>query len=104
MTARVRLRSRMPGIEYAYKDIKNIKDPITAIVQAPGPMQKYALAKIHSVPLYRIYSLSGRCIGTVGSLSQNKAKSYSNGIYLIRAENSTIGKYSNGVHKVLIAK
>jgi hypothetical protein len=90
------------GIETAYQDIKNIKNPITAIVHAP--MHRNILKNSSSTPSYRIYSLSGRYLSTVGSISQKTIKSYARGIYLIRAETPTGGKYLSGVHKVLITK
>lgn len=92
------------GIEAAYQDIKNIQNPITAIISSPWLMQKTALAKTGSITSYRIYSLSGRYLCTVGSISQKTIKSYAGGIYLIRGENPIEGTYSSGVHKVLIAK
>ena len=90
------------GIETAYLDIKDIRNPITAIRPFK---QKTALPKIGSAPSYRIYSLSGRYIGNAGSLSQKAViSSYAAGIYLIRTENSTGGKNITGMHKILITK
>lgn len=92
------------GIETAYQDIKNLKNPVTAIISAPEQMQKTALTRVNSISLFRIYSLTGRCLGTVGSFSQKALKPNAGGIYLVRAENPAGVKYSSGVHKLLVAK
>jgi hypothetical protein len=95
------------GIEAAYQDIKNFNLVPTcpSAITAPGLIQKTASAISSSASSYRVYSLSGRYLGTVGSLSQKTAKPlYAGGIFLIRPENSTGGHFAGGVRKVLIAK
>jgi hypothetical protein len=95
------------GIEAAYRDIKNFNLVPTCpdAISAPGLIQKTAAAKFGSASSYGVYSLSGRYLGTVGSLSQKTAERlYAVGICLIRPENSTAGNSAGGVRKVLIAK
>ena len=92
------------GIEQAYRDIKNFKIPATEIISTPRLTQKTALAQAGPVSLYRVYSLSGRYLRTVGLISQKAITPHAGGICLIRAENPTGGKYVSGVHKVLITK
>ncbi|MBN1760579.1 MAG: hypothetical protein JW863_19785 [Chitinispirillaceae bacterium] len=95
------------GIEAAYRDIKNFNLAPTcpSAISAPGLIQKTASAISSSASSYRVYSLSGRYLGTVRSLSQKTAKPFcAEGICLIRPENSTAGNFAGGVRKVLIAK
>jgi hypothetical protein len=93
------------GIEAAYRDIKNFIIPTTGIVPAPRLMQKTTAARSGSASSYRVYSLSGRYLGTVGLLSQKMTKSlYAGGICLIRPGNTPVGKYAGAVRRVIIVK
>jgi hypothetical protein len=95
------------GIEAAYRDIKNFNIPIPTEVIPPQPWsaQKAAPAKLGPASSYRVYSLSGRYLCTVKSLSQKSIKSsQAGGMYLIRTENLSEGNYNGGIHKVLIIK
>jgi len=95
------------GIETAYRDIKNFNLVPTcpSAIPAPGLIQKTASAISSSASSYRVYSLSGRYLGTVRSLSQKTANPlYSVGVYLISPENSTAEGFPGGVRRVLIAK
>lgn len=69
----------------------------------PGLTQKTYSTGTGSFSSYRVYSLSGRCLGSLGGASQQKTiqPSFANGIYLIRPEKST-GKTS--VSRILMQK
>ena len=91
------------GIEAAFRDIKNFNIPNTEIISAPSLIQKKASARSGIASSYRIYSLTGRYLGTVGSLSQKAAKSfYANGICLFRQENAITGTHTGVVRRILV--
>ena len=92
------------GIEAAYRDIKNFSIPTTGINSAPRLMQKTVSARSGSTASYRVYSLSGRYLGAIKSLSSKAAKPLAGGICLVRPENLTPGSLPGGVRMVLIAK
>lgn len=93
------------GIEAAFRDIKTIKNPITATVPTPRKIQKNGCTPVSSATSYRIYSLSGRYLGTIGSLSHKTVTPlHAGGIYLIRAENTINGTFTDGVRRVLLEK
>ncbi len=63
------------GIEAAYADIKNITIPIpTEIISAQNPTKTPASAQVHPAQSNRVYSLSGRYLGTEKSLSAKNVK------------------------------
>jgi hypothetical protein len=93
------------GIEEAYRDIKNYNIPIpTEVMWQPGPAQKITSKNSSAIQSYRIYSLSGQYLCTVGSISQKVIKSYAGGIYLVRPDNKAKGHFSGGMRKVVIVK
>jgi hypothetical protein len=93
------------GIGAAYRDIKNFSIPTTEVIPAPRLPQKSASVSFGPASLYRVYSLSGRYLGTAGRLSQKTERPISSaGICLVLPANSSGGHFSGGVRKVLIAK
>lgn len=93
------------GIEAAFKDIKNFIIPIpTEVITQPGPAPKTASKRFGpAAPSYRVYSLSGRYIGTVKSLSQKTIKPLlADGICLIRPENLTM--QPGAAERIVISK
>jgi hypothetical protein len=93
------------GIGASYRDIKIFSIPTTGTIPAPRLMQKTVSAMSGSASSFQVYSLSGRYLGTVGSLSQKTVKPLNaGGICLIRPKNSAKGNFAGGVSRVLIVK
>ena len=93
------------GIEAAYKDIKNFNIPIpTEVIQQPGLASQTALKRSGpAASSYRVYSLSGRYLYTIKSLSQKTLKPLSaDGILLIRPDKSSM--QPGAAERIVIAK
>ena len=93
------------GIEAAYRDIKNFTIPITGTLRQPGQEQKFAYEKFNATQSNNIYSLSGRYLGTLKSISKKTAKpSCAVGLYLISPGNTNQGNFFGTVRRILIVK
>ena len=93
------------GIREVYQDIKDFTIPTTGITPSPRMTRQIVPSRNGSASSYGVYSLSGRFLGSMGSLSQQTEKQIrATGICLIRRENTSGGTYGRGMRKVLIQK